>query len=296
MQLILDPFGCRRDPAIRQRVVLPALLALAILPVGCWTRLTTPKESFLYEQPLEGIDIKKAIVLTAPQYQEELAKLEAKFGPQQYRMVVGTRVCIEIYGHGIKETLNIRPDGVIDLPIVGDVKAEGKTIPEFKKEVAVLYRPYFQQEPQVLINTDRDSDFGPGVRAGDVAVINPRGGGFGGTSGEGTGVVNITGDERLSQILAQSNSLSTGTEWRQIAVIRQDRTHKESVIILCDVEKLIKYGDLRQDILMRNQDVVFIPIERHTAIQEIWASFSLMAEITGNASTITDYIERIERY
>lgn len=292
MQLIPDPFGCRRGPAIRQRVVLPALLALVILPVGCWSRLTTPKESFLYEQPLEGNEVKKAIVLTAPQYQEELAKLEAKFGPQQYRMVVGTRVCVEVYGHGIKEVLNIRPDGVIDLPIVGDVKAEGKTIPEFKKEVAVLYKPYFQQEPQVLINTDRDSDFGPGVRAGDVAVINPRFSGFTNT----TGVVNITGDERLSQILAQSHGLSTETEWRQIAVIRQDRTHKESVIILCDLEKLIKYGDLRQDILMRNQDVVFIPIERHTAIQEIWASFNLVAEITGNANTITDYIERIERY
>jgi protein involved in polysaccharide export with SLBB domain len=264
-----------------------ALLLLA--PTGCWTRLTTPKESFLYE--IGGT----APIILAPQYQEELLKIEAKLGPQQYRMVVGTRITIEVYGHGVKEAVNIRPDGMIDLPLIGDVMAEGKSIPELKKEIAGLYKPFFQQEPQVILNTDRDSDLGgPGVRAGDVSVINPRGAlGFGISGG---GVVNITGDERLSQILAQVAGLSTEAEWRQIAVIRQRRDHKESVIILCDMERVIKYGDLRQDILMRNGDVVFIPIERHTVIQEIWATFSLVAQITGNANAVTDYVERIERY
>jgi len=263
-------------------------LGMVLAPLGCWTRLTTPKESFLYQ--IGGA----APVILAPEYQKQLEKIEAKLGPIEYRMVVGTRITVEVYNHEIREVVNIRPDGMVDLPLIGDVKAEGKTIPEFKKEIAELYRPFFQQPPQVILNTDRDSDLGgPSVRAGDISVINPLGNGS--VIGR-NGVVNITGDERLSQILADTDALHTRAEWRQIAVIRQRRDHKESVIILCDMERLIKFGDLTQDIRMRNGDIVFIPIERNTLIQEIWMTFSLVASLTGDANSITDFVERIERY
>jgi protein involved in polysaccharide export with SLBB domain len=266
---------------------LRLLLVLGALSgQGCWSRLTTPKESFLYETG------GPAPVITAPEYQEELKRLEEKLGPLMYHMTVGTRINVDVYGHGIHETLNIRPDGMVDLPLVGDVKAEGKSIPDFKQEISNLYQPFFQQKPQIIVNTDRDSDLSGGVHAGDVSVLNPRAGG----GITGAGVVKISGNEHLSQILAQVNALSTETEWRQIAVIRQSRDHKDSVIILCDLERLIKYGDLRQDLLMKNHDVVFIPIERHTLLQELWVTFSLVAQITSNANTITDYIERVERY
>ena len=276
------------------RAILLLVLTLAPSLTGCWTRLTTPKESFLYQTPQGEAPETAAVarVFTAPQYQTELEKIEAKLGPQSYRMVVGTQVAVEVYGHGIKESLNIRPDGMIDLPLVGDVMAEGKTIPEFKKEVAGLYRPFYQQEPQIIINTQREHDLiGPGVRAGDVSVIGSQGSTLG-----GSGVVNITGDEHLSQILASSNGLNRDAEWRQVAIIRRSRDQKESAIIICDMERLIKNGDTRQDILMRNGDIVFVPVERHTLIQEIWLTLGLVAQLTGNVNTITDYVERVERY
>ncbi len=268
---------------------LLALLPFAISLSGCWTSLTTPKESFLYE-PSD----KATPVVEAPRYQKMLEEIEAKNGPELYRLVVGTRLLLEVYGHGIRETIHVRPDGRVDLPLIGDVVAENKTIPQLKQEISGLYQPFFQQKPQIIINTERDSDVvATGVRAGDVSVINPAASGIGNSSG---GVVNISGDERLSQVLATVNALNPRSEWRQIAVIRQDRARKDSVIVLCDLERLLKYGDLRQDLRMRNGDIVFIPIERNTVLQEIWATFNLVAQLTSDANTITDYIERIERY
>jgi polysaccharide biosynthesis/export protein len=290
MAVHLYPTTGRRLPL---PMVLPAVFCL-LVPVGCWTRLTTPKESFLYKSDEEEKEGQKAPVLTAPQYQAILKKIEEKDGPEQYRMVIGTRVNLEVYGHQIKESLNIRPDGIVDLPLIGDVKAEGKTIPELKKEISTLYKPFFQQEPQIILNTDRESDLiGLGGRAGEVAVINPKAGSGSGTT---SGRLTINGDEHLSQVLASVNGLTTEAEWRQIAVIRKSRDKKNSVIILCDMERFIKFGDLQQDVHMRNGDVVFIPVERHTAIQEIWATLGMVAVLTGNANTITDYIERLERY
>ena len=276
----------RKRLAPKAAVLMIAASALAL--TGCWTRLTTPKESFLYE--IGGA----APVLHAPDYQKQLAEIEARLGPQLYRIVVGVRLIIEVYGHGIRETVNVRPDGVIDLPLIGDVKAEGRSIPELKEEISKSYQPFFQQKPQIIVNTERDGELdGTGVRAGDVSVINPRieGGGGGGAS-----VVNISGDERVSQILSSVNGLSTRSEWRQIAIIRRSRDQERSVIILCDMERLIRYGDVQQDVLVRNGDIVFIPIERNTLIQEVWATFALVAAIAQNANSITDYVERVERY
>ncbi len=269
---------------------LVALLPFALALSSCWTSLTTPKESFLYELGGGGA----APVFEAPEYQKKLDELEAKNGPDLYRLVVGTRLIVEVYGHGIRETIHVRPDGRVDLPLIGDVVAENKTIPQLKQEISGLYQPFFQQRPQIIINTERDSDvLATGVRAGDVSVINPAASGLGNSAG---GVVNISGDERLSQVLATVNALNPRSEWRQIAVIRQDRARRDSVIVLCDLERLLKYGDLRQDLQMRNGDIVFIPIERNTVIQEIWATFNLVAQLTSDANAITDYIERIERY
>ena len=105
---------------------LKAALIFAVLTsLGCWSRLTTPKESFLYE--LGG----SARVFNAPEYQEKLAEIERKHGPDLYRVVIGSRVSIEIYGHGIKQTLNIRPDGKVDLPLVAAACMCGSNVLSF---------------------------------------------------------------------------------------------------------------------------------------------------------------------
>ncbi|MGE3164349.1 MAG: polysaccharide biosynthesis/export family protein [Planctomycetota bacterium] len=258
---------------------------LGLSPCGCYTRVTNPKESFPYTDPNgQLIPSKSATAIWAPAYNRVL--MEKGVTSFEYLLQPGTRVSVEVFGQGISKTVNIRPDGKLDLPLIGDVVAAGRSISQLKDEVSTRYAEFFLTAPQVILNTET-TDLGDSVQGGDVSVINPTG---------QQGVVNLTGDEHLSQILAAIGALHPKSEWNEIAVIREGRQTKERYLILCDVERLVRYGDLEQDILMRNGDVVFVPFEKNTLLEEFFATFKVLGNLAQDLDSITRYIERIEGY
>jgi polysaccharide export outer membrane protein len=272
----------------RSRAVVALLLLIPLLLVtaGCYTRLTTPKEAINYLSP--GGEPVGPFAIKAPDYNAFLRDQEEQgnLSESEYRLIPGTRVQIEVYGHGIEATVNIRPDGIIDLPLVGDVQAEGRTISQLKSEVSDRFKEFFVDPPQIILNTDVTENQDE-VKAGDVSVINPTG---------RSGVVNLTGDEFLSQILADVRAFHPKAEWNEIAVIRRGRAIEERYVIVCDMEKLLRQADFDQDVKMRNGDIVFVPHEKNTILEEIVASFGVLSDFVSDADSITSYIERVEGY
>lgn len=269
-------------------IMMTALVVPAVLlgVTGCYSRLTTPKEALHYvDTEGQPVASKKATVILAPAYNQVVRDLSDP-DKTQYRFRPGTRISVRVYGHSIGETVSIRPDGRIDLPLVGDVHVEGRTIREVKEEVSEKYAQFFVDPPQVIINTEV-TDLNNVVLAGNVSVINPTG---------SQGVVNLTGDEMLSQILARVQGLNPRSEWNEIAIIRRGLATKERYVIVCDIEHLIRYGDLDQDVKMRNQDVVFIPAETNTLLQELFASVGVLGRFSQDLDLIAGFIERVEGY
>ena len=95
---------------------LTGLLVLLVVS-GCYTRLTHPKSAFVTYTDSEGQPLasKVARAILAPDYNRIL---RARGGNNEdvYRLTTGTQVRVQVYGQGIDERLNIRPDGMIDLP------------------------------------------------------------------------------------------------------------------------------------------------------------------------------------
>ena len=110
------------------------------------------------------------------------------------------------------------------------------------------------------------------------------------------GVITLTGDDRLSRVLARSEALRDKSEWQQIAVIRQGKRTGERFVIVCDVRRLVFYGDGEQDILMRNGDVVFVPYEVDTWLEEFVETFSVAGAVFNDFQSISDYISTVEGY
>ncbi|MEM7261175.1 MAG: polysaccharide biosynthesis/export family protein [Planctomycetota bacterium] len=272
-------------PLMRTRMLV-LLSLLAVLP-GCYTRITNAKEALFYTNPdgtLPGS--KSATMIFAHDYNAYLRSKEID-GAGPYLIQPGTLISLEVYGHDIQETLTIRPDGVVDLPLVGEVQAAARTIKEFKEDISQKYATFFVDPPQVIVNT-QVTDQDPRVRAGEVSIINPTG---------DQAVVNLTGDEYLTQALAGASALHPKSEWNQIVIIRRGlKERNERFLIVCDLEKLLRYGDLEQDIRLRNGDIVFVPHEKNTLAEEIYLTFRVLAELSGNFNAITSYIERIEGY
>lgn len=191
----------------------------------------------------------KGIVISAEEWWQEYEKgLE----DIEYRIGAGMNIQIEVVEEpSLNRTIFIRPDGKVDLPLIGEVTAGGKTMYEFKAEIIRKLKKYVK-DPHVIVNTVASQGItlgAPQVSGGKIAVLGP----------SGTGQhLDYTGQEKLSIIL--SANLSAIGEWRSVRVIRPNpKNPKKARIIICDAFKLAKFGDVVQDIPLRPGDIVIIP-------------------------------------
>jgi len=276
-----------RPMALRRTGVTLALLGLLLTLPGCYSRVTNPKEAIFYTNSDGNLPgSKTATMIFAADYNAYLRTKDLE-GDPPYLIQPGTLVSLEVYGHDIQATLTIRPDGVVDLPLVGEVKAAGRTIREFKEDVSTRYAVFYVDPPQIIVNT-QVTEQDPRVRAGEVSILNPTG---------SQGVFNLTGDEYLTEALASISALHPKSEWNEIAVIRRGlKDRSERFVIICNLEKLIRFGDLDQDVRLRGGDIVFLPYEKNTLIEEIVATFDVLGEVARDVESVTSYIERVEGY
>lgn len=211
-------------------------------------------EELVRDEPLdaEGIRNKypqlKGIVISAEEWWELYNKgLE----DTEYRIGANMHIQIEVAEEpSLNRTIYIRPDGKVDLPLIGEITVAGKTMYEFKSEVIRRLKKYIK-DPHVIVNTVAAQGITlgpPQVSGGKIVVLGLRGG----------GALDYTGHEKLSTLL--SASLPPEGEWRSIRVVRPNpKEPTKGKIIICDAFKLAKFGDLKQDIPLRPGDIVVIP-------------------------------------
>jgi polysaccharide export outer membrane protein len=135
----------------------------------------------------------------------------------------------------------VRPDGRITFSFIGDVKVAGHTVPEIHKIVNEKYRP-FVRNLEVTVVVER--------------VVNP-------TiyvSGEvnSPGELTITGPLFLSQVISRAKGLTPLADSRHIMVIRRYGVEKP-LVFGANVHDVLKKGDLVKDILIAEDDMVYVP-------------------------------------
>ncbi len=71
--------------------------------------------------------------------------------PDNYVLATGDQIEVTIYGEpDLSRTVAIKPDGVIALPLVNEVKASGKTAAQLEAELTRLYSKYLRK-PSVSV-------------------------------------------------------------------------------------------------------------------------------------------------
>jgi len=73
------------------------------------------------------------------------AFLRAQAPQDAYLLGPGDTVDVVIFGEpDLSRTVTIKPDGTISLPLIGEVRAAGKTTTQLASELASLYRTYLR--------------------------------------------------------------------------------------------------------------------------------------------------------
>jgi polysaccharide export outer membrane protein len=134
----------------------------------------------------------------------------------------------------------VRPDGKISLPLIGDVPTTGKSIPELRREITALLSEYIRH-PQVFV-TIRKFGGKKYIVLGEVSQ---------------PGVFKIDGSTTVLEAIAEAGGFTNHAVASSVILIRGglDAPNAERL----NLTKALDQGDLRQNINLASQDIIFVP-------------------------------------
>lgn len=140
-----------------------------------------------------------------------------------------------------REIQRIRSDGKISLRLIGDVQVSGMTPEEVAAKIEELLSRYYES-PKVTVRV--------AVYASKNVYV------FGQVTGRGAHP--FTGRDTLLDVMAaaQPNFLAWGA---QVKVIRPSPNADERHEIVVNVDKMLETGDLTDNFLLQEGDMVFVP-------------------------------------
>jgi polysaccharide export outer membrane protein len=143
------------------------------------------------------------------------------------------------------DSVPVRPDGKIALPLVGEMAVEGRSVGEVTGELTANMALYVQ-DPKVAVvvrefNSLEYTLYGEVVRPGAYSLVT---------------------DVTITEAIAKAGGLTRG-QFRASSVELADLTHafiaRDKQVLPVDFVQLIRSGDLRFDIPLRAGDYIYIP-------------------------------------
>ncbi len=170
------------------------------------------------------------------QHEHEVSAIEYRLGIPDAVEISAPRV-LEIDG----QSQTLQPDGKITLKLLGEVKIVGMTAREVAAKLEVLLSRYYV-DPKVSVRVAAYASksyyvYGPTISGGEKPY---------------------TGHDTLLDAV-----LASGVDYRawtsRIEVIRPTVDAEDPKRIVVDVNRMIREGDWRQNILLEPDDVVYVP-------------------------------------
>jgi len=171
-------------------------------------------------------------------------KEEALEGREEYYLGYHDILTITVFGRqdpvkgttDITRDAEIRDDGMISYPLIGDLMAAGLTIPDLQQNIIEKLKEYITN-PKIDIQV---KEYG----SRDVSILGevnkPR-------------VIYLRGKTTLLEAVAKADGLTDKANLKGVYIIRRDR------IIPIDLHTLITEGDLKYNLDLKRKDIVYIP-------------------------------------
>jgi polysaccharide export outer membrane protein len=170
------------------------------------------------------------------------------------RIRPGLRISVRVVVKGTQELeetgRRVGPDGIISLPLIGDVKASGRTLDELRKELVRLYQEFFVT-PQVLCDFVIDQGDATSSPWGHVTVV-------GCVTKGGPVPIPPTQDLRVSAAIRLAGGYAPSAKRRDVKVIRPLGEGKTTVFQV-NMRRIGTSRNFSDDIILKPGDVIHVP-------------------------------------
>jgi polysaccharide export outer membrane protein len=182
-----------------------------------------------------------ALTLTAP----AAAKDDKKPVPappkvaEEYRLGAGDKLRIEVYKDAqLSQSVQIRPDGKITLPLVGDIEATNRTPIELRDAITIALKEYMTNPVVTVIVVEATA-----AMAYVMGEVNH------------PGSVNLQGPLTVLQALALAGGLKDFADAKNIKILRRTSTGVETIAF--NYKDAVKSA--RAPVYLRPGDTVVVP-------------------------------------
>jgi polysaccharide export outer membrane protein len=160
----------------------------------------------------------------------------------EYRLQAGDVLEIKhFYTPELNETVSIRPDGRISLPIAGEVQAEGRTPAGLRDVLTELYaRTLREREVAVVVKEFA----GRRIYVGGE-VLTP-------------GVIRPPGTVTALQAILEAGGAKSSARLENVVILRNQGT-SEPLFMTLDLRAGVTEGVSRNDVALLPSDIVFVP-------------------------------------
>ena len=132
----------------------------------------------------------------------------------------------------------IRPDGKVSVPLVGEIEAQGMTVGQFTDTLRQGLSRYIVQ-PDVAVNIVKLG----GVRVYVFGEVNK------------PGAYELTKSHRVMDAIGAANGFNWDTAKKKIFLIHQDNPEKAIPI---NLNKMLQTGDMAENFEMREGDILYL--------------------------------------
>lgn len=190
----------------------------------------------LQQSPYVIEDVEEIPVLTPRE--------EALEGAEEYYLGRHDILRITTFGHqktekgtaDIVRDAEIRDDGMISYPLIGDIKAVGLTIPELQQGIVKRLKAYIVA-PKIDIQIIKYGSQNVSI-LGEVKAPQ---------------VIYLKGRTTLLEAITMSGGLTENANLKGVYIVRKDK------IIPIDLYALMIEGDLKYNVELKRKDIVYIP-------------------------------------
>lgn len=193
----------------------------------------------------------------------------------EYKMRSGDQLQIVVYGHpdlstqlGVSYTpYVVRPDGNMDMPLIGNVRCQGKTVPQVVAEITKRLAEYII-DPQVTINV---------TKLGTTRVY---------VLGEARqqGLYELEKSHTLLDAVAKAGGFTQKSTKRKVYVVRQGLNNFVTKVNVLDI---LKHG-AKNNIELQEGDCVYISSNHKMGLSTILSAIYSITNSWDNVDDIRD--------
>jgi polysaccharide export outer membrane protein len=140
----------------------------------------------------------------------------------------------------LSRTVPVRSDGIISLPLVDEIKAEGLTPLKLKEALAQRLKEFIDS-PNITVMVMEANSFKVYISG---QIRNP-------------GVLRLRTETSLLQLIPMAGGFTEWANQKKILIIRKEGGKEKRITV--NYKKIVEGGDLNSNIILKSGDTIIVP-------------------------------------